>query len=294
MRKSRRNLLTGLAFVSPFLIGFSVFTIYPILASFYFSFTYYPIFSSPEWVGAKNYVELFHDRLFWTALYNTIYYTVFSVPLGIITALSLALLLNMKVKGLAVYRTIFFLPTIVPIVASSVLWLWIFNPQYGLINSILRLLHLPAPGWLTDPRWAKPALILMSMWGVGGSVVLYLAGLQDVPEQLYEAAELDGASAWAKTIHITLPMLSPVIFFTLIMGLIGSFQYFTQAWIMTSGGPDNATLFYALYLFNNAFQYFRLGYASAMAWILFIIILGATLLVFKVTGRFVYYGGVEQ
>ncbi len=292
LRKAdRRKLRLGLLFVSPFLIGFMAFTIYPILSSLYYSFCEYDIFSYPVWNGGRNYTELIRDYLFWTSLWNTFYYTIFAVPLGIIVALGLALLLNLKVKGLPYFRAIFFIPSIVPLVASSVLWIWILNPQYGIINCLLRLLHLPEPGWLADPQWSKPALILMSVWGVGGSIILYLAGLQDVPQELYEASEIDGANAWAKTWHITFPMLSPVIFFTLVMGLIGSFQYFTQAWIMTGGGPADSTLFYALYLFNNAFLYYRLGYASAMAWILFLIILGATLLIFKVTGRFVYYSG---
>ncbi len=212
------------------------------------------------------------------------------------------MLLNLKVRGLAFYRTIFFLPAIVPIVASSVLWLWVLNPKYGIINELLRLINralayagyqLPLPGWLSDPVWVKPALVVMSVWGVGHTMILYLAGLQEVPKELYEAAEIDGAAAWRKTWHITLPMISPVLFFTLIMGLIGSFQYFTQVWVMLSGGggPKDSALFYALYLFNNAFSYFRMGYASAMAWILFLIIMACTYFVFRTGRGWVHYAG---
>ncbi len=225
------------------------------------------------------------------------------MPLGIVVAFTLAVLLNAKVKGLAVFRTIFYLPSIVPVVASSVLWLWLLNPDYGLINlmidgfgGLLQKLRLPGvtgPGWLADPNWSKPALILMSTWGVGASVVIYLAGLQDVPQELYEAASIDGASGWRKTWHITIPFMSPYIFFTGVMGIIGSVQYFTQAWVMTggTGAPANSTMFFAMYLFQNAFQMFKMGYACAMAWFLFIVILGATLLLFRSSARYVYYGG---
>jgi multiple sugar transport system permease protein len=243
------------------------------------------------------------DEKFWISIYNTLAFTVFMVPLGIVFGLCLALLLNMRVKGLAFYRTIFFLPSIVPLVASSVLWLWVFNYDLGVFNWVIRTCFLEPlqalgfgegwtpPNWFADPPWAKPALIIMGLWGVGGSMVIYLASLQEVPKTLYEAADIDGASAWQKVRHVTLPTISPVIFFTLIMGMIGTLQVFTQAYIMTGGGPADATLFYALYLFNNAFEYFRLGYASAMAWILFIIILALTLCVFRGSKRFVHYEG---
>ncbi len=289
---NRRNILVGLAFISPCLVGFLGLTVYPVLASFYYSFCDYMIFEKPEFIGLENYRELFSDPLFWTALYNTCYYTAFAVPGCVAFAFLLALILNLKVRGMAYYRTIFFLPSIVPVVASSVLWLWILNPQIGFLNRALSGLGIAnPPGWLSDPAWSKPALILMSLWGVGGTVVIYLAALQDIPVQLYEAAQLDGANAWRRTWHITIPTMSPVLLFTFIMGLIGSFQYFTQAYVMTSGGPSNSTRFYAFYLFDNAFQYFRMGYASAMAWILFLIILLATLAVFRLSGRFVHYGG---
>jgi multiple sugar transport system permease protein len=300
--KPSKELRAGLLFVSPFLIGFCAFTIYPVIASLYYSFCEFDIISPARWIGWENYAGLFEDERFVKGLWNTLIFTVFAVPVTMLTALVLAFLLNMKLRGQAVYRTIFFLPSIVPLVASSVLWLWLLNPDYGLVNTLVRPLldvvnavvgtQFRAPGWLVDPNYTKPALILMSTWGVGGSMILYLAALGDVPIQLYEAADIDGAGAWRKTWHITLPMISPVLFFTLVMGLIGSFQYFSQAWIITPNGqPGDSTLFYALYLFYNAFLYLRMGYASAQAWILFVVIVAATVLVFRSTRRFVHYGG---
>ncbi|MGQ9630013.1 MAG: carbohydrate ABC transporter permease [bacterium] len=281
----------GLLFISPWIVGFSTFQFYPFLASLYYSFTRYSILSSPRFIGLDNFKELIlKDPRFWVSLYNTLYYTVFTVLLGGLTSLSLAILLNMKVQGMAVYRTIYYLPSIVPVVATSVIWIWLFNPQYGIINTILFYLHLPSIGWFSDPAWSKPALIIMSIWAVGGAVIIYLAGLQDIPQQLYEAATVDGANWWQLFIHITIPMLSPVIFFNMIIGLIGAFQYFTQAYVITGGGPADSTLFYSLYLYFSAFQFFKMGYASAMAWILFLIIMGATLLIFKTSGRWVHYG----
>jgi len=289
----KTNTRNGLLFTAPALIGLAVFTVYPVVSLLYYSFCRYSALKPPSWVGLGNYQSLMHDQLFAESLYNTLYYTVLAVPLGIITAFGLAVLLNAKVKGLAFFRTIFYLPSIVPVVASSVLWLWILNPDYGLVNLLLRHLGLPERGWLADPAWSKPALILMSTWGVGGSVVIYLAGLQDVPQELYEASSIDGANGWQKTWNITIPFMSPYIFFTAVMGIIGSTQYFTQAWVMTggTGGPANSTMFFAMYLFQNAFQMFKMGYACAMAWLLFIIILAATLLLFRSSARYVYYGG---
>ncbi|WP_225442541.1 carbohydrate ABC transporter permease [Paenibacillus lycopersici] len=288
---TRRNLRNGLLFVSPWLIGFAVFSLLPFLLSLYYSFTNYDAVSSPDWVGVGNFSQLFQDVLFWKSIVNTIYYTAFAVPLGIVCGVALALLLNIKIKGMVVYRTIFYLPSIVPVVASSVLWLWLFDPQFGLINSMLNAVGLAGPGWLVDPSWSKPALIVMGLWGVGGSMIIYLAGLQDIPQEMYESAQIDGAVWWHKIVYITLPMISPVIFFNLIMGLIGSFQYFTQAYIITSGGPNDSTLFYSLYLYKNAFSYFHMGLASAMAWILFLLIMAVTLLVFRSSARWVFYGG---
>jgi multiple sugar transport system permease protein len=289
----RRNLRNGLLFCSPAILGLLAFTVYPVLCSLYYSFCNYPMLKPPVWVGTANYRTLFHDPLFFTSLSNTVYYAVFATPLGIIVAFLLALLLNQKVKGMAVFRTMFFVPSIVPMVAGSVLWLWLLNPQYGLINTVLRAIGLPEPGWMADPAWAKPALIVMSTWGVGGWMLVYLAGLQDVPQDLYEAAEIDGASALQRVRHVTMPFMSPHLFFTLVMGLIGAAQYFTQAYVMTNGagGPVDSTKFFSLYLFQNAFQYWKMGYACAMAWILFVVILLFTLLLFKTSAKYVYYGG---
>ena len=225
---------------------------------------------------------------------NTLYYAFIYVPLSTVLSVGLALILNVKVKGMAFYRTVFYLPSIVPAIASSMLWLWILNPQYGLMNEILRLLGLPILGWMSSPVWSKPSLIIMSLWGAGGGIVIFLAGLQDIPEHLYEAAELDGANSLRKLIHVTLPLLTPSIFFNLVISLIGAFQYFTAAYVMTSGqgGPLDSTLFYALLLYRNAFSYFKMGLASAMAWFLFVIVFVATFLLFRSSDRWVHYAGV--
>ena len=290
-RTKTRPVLTGLLFISPWLLGFLVFTVFPVIASLYLSFTDYRVLSPPRWVGLANYRSLLGDTdYFWPALGNTVFLFL-ELPLSLCLGLALALLLNQKLRGIALYRTFLFVPSIVPVVASAMLWLWVLNPEHGLLNAGLRAAHLPAPPWLASPLWAKPAMILMDLWGVGGGMVIYLAALQSVPAALYEAASLDGANFWRRTWHITLPSISPVIFFNLIMGVIGTFQYFTQTFVMTKGGPDNSTLFYALYLYQNAFEYFRMGTACAMAWILFILTLAATALVFKSSVRWVYYEG---
>ncbi|MBN1347049.1 MAG: sugar ABC transporter permease [Phycisphaerae bacterium] len=287
----KRRDLTGWLFASPILIGLVVFTIYPFIASLYLSFCDYDIFTPPRWVGLTNYVTLFtEDPLFWKSLQNVLYYTAFAVPLSIVFGVVLALLLDANIRGLSVYRTIFFLPSIVPIVASSVLWLWLLNPKIGLVNLMLKTVGVEGPGWLNDPDWSKPSLIIMAVWGVGHFMIIYLAGLKDIPVSLYEASMVDGASAWQRVRHITLPMLTPVIFFHLVMGLIASFQYFTQAFVMTAGGPLDSTLFYALHLFFEAFAYLKMGYASAMAWVLFLIVVCVTALVFRSQGRWVHYG----
>ena len=281
-----RNLVRGILFASPWIVGLSVFTLYPVLASLYYSFCDYSVLTPAIWTGGSNYSHLIHDTLFWVSLKNTLIYAGFSIPLGLVVALGLALLLNCRVRGTAFFRTVFYLPAIVPVVASSMLWLWIFNGNDGLLNSALgplfRLAHLAPPNWLTDPSWAKPALILMSLWGVGNSMVIFLAGLQDVPVELYESAEIDGANTWTRFRHITLPLISPVIYFNLIMGIIGALQTFTQVFVMTGGAdgtPARSTLLYALYLFSTAFYDLRMGYACALAWVLFLIIVSCTLLV---------------
>ena len=288
MKKS----LTGYAFISPWLLGFLAFTIYPFLSSAYLSFTRYDIVTRPVWVGAANYRDLFTgDPLFWKSLSVTFEFALVAVPLGVVFGVTLALLLNLNLRGMGVYRTIFFLPSILPTVATSVVFLWLFNPEIGLINRLLRTLGVSGPEWLQSPTWALPSLVLLSLWAVGGSMVIYLAGLKDIPTHLYEAATIDGASSWQRLRHVTLPMLTPVIFFNLVMGLIGVFQYFTEAYIMTQGGPEDSTHFYALYLFERAWRYLDMGYASAMAWVLFLVIMVVTGTLFLTQKRWVHYEG---
>ncbi len=287
-----RNILTGYLFIAPWLLGFFAFTAGPFLQSVFFSFTRYNIISPPVWVGTANYQALFsQDPLFWKSLRITFSYALVAVPLGVVAGVTLALLLNAKVFGISVYRTIFFLPSIVPSVATSMVFIWILNPQIGLVNGILRWFGIVGPAWLADARYAFWSLVLMAMWGVGGSMVIYLAGLKDIPIYLYEAATIDGAGPWLKMIKITLPMLTPVIFFNLVMGVIGAFQYFTNAYIITAGGPDDSTMFYALYLFNRAWKYLDMGYASAMAWILFLVVVVLTTGLMKTQKKWVHYGG---
>ncbi len=290
----RRNQRNGLLFCLPSIIGLALFTAYPVIASFYFSFCNYKGLQPPKWIGTANYERLLTDPLILKSLGNTFFFALISVPLGLFVAYVLALLLNQKVRGMAVFRTLFFLPSIVPTVASSVLWLWILNPQYGLINAIIEKVSGHAgPGWMSDPNLAKWGLILMSTWGVGGTMLIFLAGLQNVSQDLLDSAEVDGASALHKLWHITIPMTGPQIFFNLIMGVIGSLQYFTQAFVMTNGigGPADSTLFYALYLYQMAFMQWKMGYASAMAWLLFIVTLVLTVFIFKKSEKHVYYGG---
>jgi multiple sugar transport system permease protein len=283
--------LTGYLFISPWLIGFLLFTVFPFVASIYLSFTRYNVVSPPSWVGTANYKMLFTaDPLFWKALRVTFWYALVSVPLGIVAGVGLALLLNLELKGMSLFRALFYLPSIVPSVATSVLFLWILNPEKGLVNGILRNFDIGGPPWLTDKAWAPWSLVFISVWAVGGSMVIYLAGLKEIPVYLYEAALMDGASPLQRMRHITLPMLTPVIFFNLVMGIIGTFQYFTEAYVMTNGGPEDSTLFYALYLFQRAWRYLDMGYASAMAWVLFAVIMVLTGLVFRTQRRWVHYG----
>ena len=293
-RLTRREALEGYLFVAPLLLGLIFFTVGPVIASLFISFCKYSIFGEPKFIGAQNYVKLSHDPLFWQSLKVTAIYSLVSVPLGLSLGLAVALLMNQKIRAIALFRTIYYLPAVVSGVAVALLWVWIFDPSYGLGNVVLRGLGLPPLQWLSDTRTALPSLILMSLWGVGGGMVIYLAGLQSVPQHLYEAAALDGANLFQKFRHVTIPMLTPVIFYNLIMGIIGSFQVFTQAFVMTGGGPVNSTLFYVLYLFKQAFNYYHMGYASAMAWLLFAIILALTLVVFKSSALWVYYEGERR
>jgi len=294
-RRARKRLLgnlgVGLLFIAPWLIGFLTLTLYPFFSSLYYSFTSYNILNAPQWVGLENYQKLFSDPRFTVSIGNTVYYTLIAVPLGVVLAIALALLYNQKLPARPLLRTLMYVPLIVPPVATALLWQWIFNPQIGLINTLLAQIGVRGPTWLADPDWSKIALIIMAQWGVGGSVLLLLAALQDVPRQLYEAAEIDGANLWHKFRHVTLPMISPVVLFISITGIISSFQVFTEAFIVSGGqgGPLDSTLFYSLYLFQQAFRFFNMGYASAMAWLLFIAVLIITVIVFRTSARWVFY-----
>jgi multiple sugar transport system permease protein len=278
-------------FIAPWALGFVVFTAGPILASLALSFTRYDIMMPPRFVGLRNFGDLFSDDLFFKSLYNTAYIVFFAVPLGMILAFALALLLNQKVRGMASYRTAFYIPSIVPAIGSAVLWRFLLQPQWGLVNGALALVGIQGPGWLSSEVWSKPALILVMLWSSGGPMVIYLAGLQDVPQSLYDAAHIDGAGLWARFTHVTLPLMTPTIFYTLVMRVINIFQVFGIVYVMTDGmgGPINSTLVYLVYLYRNAFSYFKMGYASAMAWVLFMIILGLTLIQFSLARSWVYY-----
>lgn len=297
---ARKEMLWFYFFISPWIIGFLVFTVGPILFSFYLSFTLYNISSPPRWVGFQNYENLLKDSIFWKSLKVSAYYTALSVPLGIFFSLMMALLLNQKVPALGLFRTLFYLPAIMPAVAATLLFTWLLNPQFGIINFFIRTvvgtdgwipLGINGPRWLADPTWVVPSFTLMSLWGVGGGMLIYLSALQGVPTQLYEAATIDGAGRLKRFWHVTIPMISPVILFTFITGVIGSFQVFTQAWVVNggTGAPAYSSMFYVLYLFVNAFRRYRMGTAAAQAWLLFIVILILTVLFLWASKRFVYY-----
>ena len=288
-----KTLGVGLAFISPWIVGFLVFTLYPIFMSVYYSVCDYDVLSTPVYVGALNYTDMWSDEVYWKALRNTIYFAAVSLPLCLVVSLLLAVMLNNKVWFRPAFRTFFYLPSLVPMIATAMIWLWIFNGGFGLLNYGLSFLGIKGPEWLADQHWTKPAIILTSIWGVGGSMVIYLAALQDVSRELYESAEIDGATPWHKLWHITLPMISPVIYFNLIMGIIGSLQVFGVPYIMfgNGSGPNRSAMFYATYIYENAFRYNQMGYASAMAWILFLIILGLTWVATKASRRHIYYAG---
>lgn len=287
----RREAIDGYLFIAPWLIGFVVFVSGPMIASLALSFMSWDLFSDPEWVGFENYRRLAEDRLVITSLKNTAFYTFLSVPINLAVALMAALLLNAQVKGQSFFRTAFYLPAVMPVVANAVLWFWILNPEVGLANAVLDGLGLPQSQWLFDADTAKPTFILMGLWGVGNTMIIFLAGLQGIPASLYDAAHIDGANAWQRFRAVTVPMLSPVILFNLVLGVIGSFQIFTSAYLLTDGGPNNATLFSVLYLFRLAFEQFQMGYASAFAWLIFAIILVFTLIQLKFSQRWTYYEG---
>jgi len=272
----------------PWLLGFLIFTFGPMIVSAYLSFTNYSVIGSPEWAGLANYREMWNSDLFWKSLSNTLFMVVFDLPLGLVASLGVALLLNQRLRGVNVFRAIFYLPVLIPAVANILLWLWIFDKDAGVLNYFLKFVGIPPQPWLQSETWAKPSLIIMNLWAAGGPMLIYLAGLKGIPVQFYEAAEIDGASNWQRFWKITLPLLSPTIFFQLVVGVIYEVQIFTQGYIL-GGGPNYATTFYVLNLFNNAFRYLRMGYASAMAWVLFGMTLVLTLLVFRSSPYWVYY-----
>ena len=291
----QHSLLLGLLFISPWLIGFLLFTIYPLISSLYYGFTRYDLLNPPVFLGLANYIDIFtQDPHFGKVVYNTLYYVGLSAPLGVVAAFLMASLLNTEIAGRSVFRAVFFFPAIVPAVVTAMVWAFLLNVQYGAINSTLAGLGLSTIPFLSSPELAKPSLILIHMWAQGNAIVIFLASLQDVPRSLYEAATVDGANAWHKFWNITVPMCTPVILFNLIMGFIGGFQNFILPWLLTQGGPNQATEFYSVYLYRNAFSYFRMGKASALAWILFVIIVTFTVILFKSSARWVYYGGGEE
>lgn len=293
-RRSRwRTNLWGYVFIAPWLVGFLVFTLGPFVASFWLGFTRWGLLDTPVFVGLRNYWDLIHDQLFIKSLLNTAYYTVFHVPLGMLLAFLLALALNQRIRGIPIYRTLFYLPSITASVATAILWVYLLQPD-GIVNAALGLIGITGPPWLADTFWAMPSLILISLWSIGGTMIIYLAGLQGVPQHLYEAAVIDGAGRWQKALHVTIPMLTPTILLTAILGVIGSFQVFDNAFIITNGGPANATLVYILLLYENAFEYFKMGYAAAMAWVLFLIVLAVTLIQLRVARTWVYYEAEQR
>jgi multiple sugar transport system permease protein len=294
--RRQRQLRFGLLFVSPWILGFLAFYLYPFFATLYYSFTTFTGVGNPRVVGFANYSELFHDSLFRTALFNTFYYTAFEVPLSTVVAIGLALLLNMNVRGRAFYRTLFYIPSIVPVVASSLIFVWIFQPSFGVVNSLLSDVHIEGPAWFFSIAWSKPSFILLGLWGLGQPMVIYLAALQGVPREMYEVAALEGAGPLQRLRNVTLPMISPVILFNVILSLVLSIQYFTQAQVIESpaGGPGTSTMFFVIYYYQQAFQNLHLGYASAMAFMLFILVLIVTVVLLKSSSGWVYYENEQQ
>jgi multiple sugar transport system permease protein len=287
----RQEAIDGFVFITPWLLGFVLWTAWPMLFSLGLVFTNWSVLTKPSFAGLANFSRLAQDRLFYIALGNTAYYTFVAVPLTLVTNLIVALALNLKLAGINIFRTVYYMPTIIPQVANVMLWMWIFNPEFGLANALLTRLGLPKLGWFWDPRWSKNAMIFMTLWGFGTGMIIFLAALQGVPQELYEVGQLDGANSLQLLWHVTIPMITPVVFFNLCMGIIGSFQIFTTAFIVSDGkgGPANSTLFLVLYLYRNGFEFFRMGYASLIAWVLFAIILLVTLIQFRLARRWVYY-----
>ena len=285
----RKEARWGYIFISTWLVGFVLWYLYPLAAGLYYSFTSYDLLTAPRWIGLENYATLVDDPLFTISLVNTLVYTVMSVTIFMVASLGGALLLNANLRGIAFFRTAIYLPSQLAIVASSFIWLWILNPQFGIANYFLAKIGVPQQEWLFDPVLAKPSIAIMSLWGIGAGIIIFVAGLQSIPESLYEAAKSDGAGEVRMFFAITVPMLSPVILFNLIVSIIAAFQVFDQAYLMTQGGPENKTLFYVLYVYQNAFQFFKMGYASALSWVLFVIVLILTAITFRLSRRWVHY-----
>ncbi len=292
--RRRREVIDAYVFMSPVIIGLLVFTVGPIIVSLFLSFTKYNLLSDPKWIGIDNYIKMYGEALFWKSLTVSAIYSVISVPLGLVVALFLAILLNRKMRGVYLFRSIYYLPTVISGVGVAMLWRWIFNGQYGILNTLLRTVGIKGPNWLLDEHYALAALIITSIWGVGGTMLIFLAGLQGIPNELLEAAEIDGAGKWAQFRFITLPMISHVTFFNLVLGIIGALQVFTDAFVITNGGPNNSTLFIAVYLYRHAFMYLNFGYAAALAWVLFIIVMLLTLMVFRSSPLWVFYEKERQ
>jgi len=291
LTQSARQTLIGYVFISPFILGFLIWFVTPAVTSVWMVFQDWNMMSAPRFVFLGNLAAMLDDPLFWQALKVTFTYTIVAVPLGMVLAFSLALLMNTKVPGVVYFRTLYYLPVIVPSVAGAVLWAWMLNTEFGLLNMLVRLVGLPKVRWLIDPRWALPSLILVNLWTIGSGMVVFLAGLQGIPSTYYEAADIDGAGRWAKLRHVTIPLMSPVIFFNFVMGVIGSFQGFTVSYLVTGGGPNNATLFYVLHIYRVGFQYLKMGEAAALAWVLFFLLAIMVVLIYRYLGGSVYYAG---
>ena len=289
LRKASRNLLVGLLFISPWIVGFFLFLVYPVISNFRLGMSEYSGFGEPEWIGLRNYQELLGDSLFWTSIYNTLYYVVLAVPLGVVVAIALALAMNQRVREVNLYRALLYIPSVAPAFALSMMFIWILNPRYGLFNHLLSFLHIPPINWLGDVRWSKLAIVLVAQFGAGQIALIFLAALRTIPSHLYDAAALDGAGPWRKFWNITLPLLTPTILYDLIIGIGLGLQVFVPAYIMTGGGPLNSTMFTALYIYKNAFEYGRVGFAAAVSGLLFLINATFAIIVFWSSRYWVNY-----
>ncbi|MGH2751625.1 MAG: carbohydrate ABC transporter permease [Actinomycetota bacterium] len=285
----RRNLRLGLLFIGPWLIGFLAFLVYPILSSLYYSFTDYSGFGEAEWIGLDNYSRMIGDELFWTSLGNTVYYTAMAVPIGVVVAIVLALAMNQPLREVGIYRAALYLPSVLPIFALAFIFVWILNPRFGLVNHVLNILGLESIDWLGDPVWAKLSIVMLAQLGAGQYALVFLTSMRAIPTSLYDAAMIDGASGWRRLRSVTLPLITPIILYDIIIGISLGLQVFTPAYVMTQGGPDNSTLFYVLYLYRNAFRYGDMGYASALGWVLLLISVLLALAVFRTSRRWVHY-----